>query len=96
MRWFFLATGIFAVCVSICILVATLVSLFGSQRTTALNLYEVLFFAVLWPKCLLEFGLGGWLIVWAITNWHGNVNRMLLLRLLDAQQKEAKKDENVA
>jgi hypothetical protein len=43
-------------------------------------------FAMMWPKCLVGFALGTWLVAWAIKDWHGNVNRMLLLRLLDAQQ----------
>jgi hypothetical protein len=51
-------------------------------------------FALLWPKCLLGIAIGAWLIVVAIRDWHGNVNRMLLLKLLDAQQKESARDEH--
>jgi hypothetical protein len=95
MRWFLLATGIFAVSVYIYILVAELVSLFGSQRTTDLNIYDVLLFAVLWPKCLLGFGIGGWFIAWATRDWHGNVNRVLLLRMVETQQKQTISDAQV-
>jgi hypothetical protein len=44
--------------------------------------------ALVWPKCILGFYLACWLIGWAIRDWHGNAHRMLLLRLLEAQQKE--------
>jgi hypothetical protein len=37
---------------------------------------------------LLGFVVGTYLIVLAIRDWHGNVNRMLLLKLLDAQEKQ--------
>jgi hypothetical protein len=93
MKWVCLVVGIFAVCVSIYILVAMLVSIFGGQRTADLTVYEVLFLAVEWPKFILEFGFGIWFIIFAIRDWHGNVHRMLLLRLLDAQEKETKPDE---
>jgi len=52
--------------------------------------------AVEWPKCLLAFCVAFWIIAVVIRDWHGNVNRMLLLRLLDDRQKEASKDENAA
>jgi hypothetical protein len=46
---------------------------------------DVLLFALFWPMCLIVF-LGGVLIIaWAIIDWHGNAERKLLLKLLDAQ-----------
>jgi len=42
-----------------------------------------------WPKIILMAGLAGVFIGLAIRDWRGNVTRMLLLRLLDAQQKKA-------
>jgi hypothetical protein len=54
-----------------------------------------LLFAVFWPKALLMMVVASWLIVLAIRDWHGNVERMLLLRLLDAHQKEIVADEHV-
>ena len=95
MRWFLLATGIFVASVYIFILVAELVSLFSSQRTTDLNIYDVLLFAMLWPKCLLGFGIGIWFIGWAIRDWHGNVNRVLLLHLVETQQKQTTSDGKI-
>jgi hypothetical protein len=86
-RWLLLSTGVFAVFFYLYIIVAELITLFGRLNSTALTLYDVLHFAVLWPKCFLWFGIGGWFIVWAIRDWHGNANRMLLLRLVEAQQK---------
>jgi hypothetical protein len=96
MRWFLLATGIFVASVYIYLLVAELVSLFGSQRTTDLNIYDVFLFAMLWPKCLLGFGIGGWSIAWAIRDWNGNVNRVLLLHLVETQQKQTISDAKVS
>ena len=43
-------------------------------------------FAMIWPKCLLGFAVGACLIVFAIRDWPGSVNRTLLLKLLDAQE----------
>ena len=37
--------------------------------------------------------IAGAFIAVAVRDWRGNVNRMLLLRLLDAQQKEKQRDE---
>ena len=80
-RWILLVVGVFglACCTYI------LISMFNYLDFEHLELYHVLFFALIWPKCLLMFILGMGLIVWAITDWHGNANRTLLLKLLDAQ-----------
>lgn len=48
----------------------------------------MLAFALFWPKSLMLFGFGVFFIVWAIRDWHGNANRVLLLRLLQAEQEE--------
>lgn len=56
---------------------------------------SALLFAVFWPKVLLMMVFASWLVGLAIRDWHGNVQRMLLLRLLDAQQTQAEKDERV-
>ena len=44
-----------------------------------------------WPNLIVMSGLAGYLIGLAIVDWHGNVTRMLLLRLLDAEQKRTDK-----
>jgi len=55
-----------------------------------------LVFAFFWPKALLMVLLTSAFIAMAVRDWRGNVHRMLLLRLLDAHEKERDKDENVA
>ena len=82
-RWIFLAAGVFAA--TCCIY--TLVALYHSLHFDTLPPQEVLFFAMLWPKCLIVMIGAAWLIAWPITNWHGSANRMLLLKLLDAQDQ---------
>jgi hypothetical protein len=55
----------------------------------------VVFFIVLfWTKCCMYFILGVWSFTTVCSKWHGDVNRMLLLKLLDAQQKEKTKDDH--
>ena len=61
---------------------------FGSADST-------LIFAFIWPKLLLMTVMAGAFITLAVRDWHGNVHRILLLRLLDAHQKEKETDENV-
>ena len=50
---------------------------------------KILAFAVFWPQCLLYSWVAAWLIIKAISEWHGNINRRLLLKLLEAQQTQA-------
>jgi hypothetical protein len=88
-RWALLGTGVFvAACYSYILL-----GLYRSLHFDTLPSYEVLFFALMWPKCLLGMIGAAWLIVWPLTNWHGSVRRMLLLRLLDAQQTQKDHDD---
>jgi hypothetical protein len=47
---------------------------------------------LIWTKCCMYFVFGMWCFVTACIKWHGDVNRMLLLKLLDAQQKERVED----
>lgn len=86
-RWAVLGAGIFAwavygyIAFSIC-------DRLESVKIGKDNLeYEIWLtaFAMMWPKCLLGFAVGTCLIVLAIRDWHGNVNRTLLLKLLNAQ-----------
>src|SRR5437016_1216186 len=55
---------------------------------------SALLFAFFWPKLLLMTFMACAFIAVAVRDWHGNVHRMLLLRLLDTQQRETEKDEN--
>lgn len=57
---------------------------------------SALLFALFWPKALLMAVGAGAFIALAVRDWRGNVHRMLLLRLLDAQQKETDKNKNDA
>jgi hypothetical protein len=50
-------------------------------------------FALMGPNCLIGFGVGCWCITLAIRDWQGNVNRVLLLCLLDASQKQTDADK---
>jgi len=93
MRWFALGTGIFVwACYGY-----ILISLFDHLHLTETGREDfppqawgwLFLFAMFWPKCLIGFAFGAWLIGSAIRDWHGNVNRMLLLKLLEAQQKES-------
>ena len=88
MRWIMVTSGVFGAVASICIVVG----LYRTLHVDTLPSYEVLFFAMLWPKCLLLMIGSAYLIVWPIANWHGPVNRMLLLRLLDVQQSRTAPD----
>ena len=51
-----------------------------------------LLIAVLVPGVLVKLASGVILLGWAFQDWHGNVNRMLLLKLLDAEQKRGEGD----
>ncbi len=87
-RWVLLAAGVLTASSCVCILVA----LYRTLHFDSLPTYEVLFFAMLWPKCLILMVGAAWLIGWPLANWHGSVNRMLLLKLLDAQQSQKPDD----
>ncbi len=90
LRWFLIGTGIFAVACSGFIVIELL-----QHIDTMLAVHDdvtsrgwLLGFALFWPKCILFFGSGVFLISWTIRNWHGNANRVLLLKLLEAQEKD--------
>ena len=90
-RWIMLGAGIFNAALCFYTLVLELHQLFhpmndpaGSRDPFSL-LVSVLSFALGWPACLLMWCFSLWLIVVAIRDWHGNINRRLLLKLLDAQ-----------
>ena len=50
--------------------------------------HELFIFVLLWTKCCMYFVFATLSFATAWKNWRGDANRMLLLRLLDAQQKE--------
>jgi hypothetical protein len=47
----------------------------------------VFYIVLIWTKCCFYFSFGVWCFITVFQKWHGDVNRMLLLRLLDAQQR---------
>jgi hypothetical protein len=49
---------------------------------------SALLLAFIWPQLLLMIVLAGAFFARAVRDWRGNVQRILLLRLLDAHQKE--------
>jgi hypothetical protein len=89
LRWFTLGAGIFSIlCYGFILIVVFYFPGFPESASDVTDLvFWLVFFAVEWPKCLIGFLIGGWIIVWTILNWRGNANRILLLRLLDASQK---------
>ena len=91
-RWILLGMAAFILAVYGCIL-AQIIGVLQSGEPRDDATFMVAFF---WPKCLVGFCFAVYFIVWAIRDWHGDVKRMLLLRLLDAQQRETRKDDHAA
>jgi len=87
-RWILLVTGVFVFLAYGYLLVRML----DIVELGNLGDGDALFFAFFWPKCLLMFYIAGFLVAWAIRDWRGNTNRVLLLKLLDAQQNESEND----
>jgi hypothetical protein len=90
LRWFLIGTGIFAVLCSGFIVVELLehIDTMLAVHDDVMSRGWLLGFALFWPKCLLLFGFGAFFIIWAIRDWNGNANRVLLLKLLEAQQED--------
>lgn len=91
-RWILLGMAAF-ILVAYGYVAYLLFSTLGSETASPAD--SALLFAIFWPKVILMLVGAGAFIALAIGNWHGNVHRMLLLRLLDAQQKESGRDEKV-
>jgi hypothetical protein len=89
MRWFSLGAGIFTLlCYSFIVICLFQILDHAFSDDVALRFAWVLVFAVLWPKCILGFIIGSWLTIRTLINWRGHANHILLLRLLDANQKQ--------
>jgi hypothetical protein len=91
MRWMFLVVAAFLLAEYGFFAVVVIHMLDTGKLTTDPTLVLVVL-AFFWPKCLLAFCFAAWLIVVATRDWHGNVERMLLLRMLDDRQKETTGD----
>ena len=71
------------------------VSLYHRLNWNALTIEDVFLVAMYWPKMLLAMCLTAWLIIWPAANWRGNATRILLLKLIEAQQSEKSDDEKI-
>jgi len=87
-RWVMLAMGIFSIvdCVAFGYLTNGLIK---EALDSPLNAKVAFLIMLFWTKCCLFFLFGIWCFATAWTKWHGDANRMLLLKLLDSQQKLA-------
>jgi len=85
-RWLFVTAAGFSFAVAGFIVYSLLKML---NDNTLQNADKALMCAVFWPNCLLHLLFGFVLAATAIRDWHGNIRRMLLLRLLDSQIKKA-------
>jgi hypothetical protein len=87
LRWFTLAIGLLS------IIVCTgwgwiLYKLVHESSRDHLDSSDVFVILLLWTKCCMWFVIGTGAFVTACTKWHGDVKRMLLLRLLEDHQKQ--------
>ena len=90
-RWVLLAVGTLSA-IDLALWSYLLVKVLPGVNDTGQNREDAaIAIAVLFPKCLVLLAITTWLFKKVITEWHGNVNRMLLLKLLEAQQKESVK-----
>ena len=96
LRWWLLAGGLLCT-VALALygrILLSLVSSLNSAEPTSPD--TVLAIAVFFPKCLILLAAVTWAFGKTFVDWHGNANRMLLLRLLDAQQQNQSANENGA
>ena len=91
-RWWFLSLGIFIELLYGFLLISILRRVAECVVDGVPLGAQVIDIMMLWPKCFVMLAIGLIVIGWVWRNWHGNVHRMLLLRLLDAQQKQPAKD----
>ena len=93
LRWVILGIGLLFT-VDLSLYGHTLIGLISEMKTQEPTSPDtVLAIAIFFPKCLVQAAIATWAFTKAITDWHGNPNRMLLLRLLDAQQSQPPNDK---
>jgi hypothetical protein len=86
-RWLYLAIGG---------MMAIGIVLYGCRLWRLFNIGDangwpspiVLEIAVLWPAFVIKLAVGGYFTISALTKWHGDPNRMLLLRLVSGEHRE--------
>jgi len=90
-RWLRLVAGI--CCIGFSVLFGFflhfLIGIATSDHGLFSNANMVLFILLTWTQCCFYSVFGIWSLVTVVLDWHGNANRMLLLKLLDAQQKDS-------
>jgi len=92
LRWFLLITS--AVCFAVCGIFSFLLA--DAVQSNDIPRAELaLVVAVFWPKIILILLLAAGMFGLAVGNWHGNAQRILLLKLLDDRLKETEKETNV-
>ena len=93
LRWVILGIGVLFT-VDLILYGRTLFALLSelqSEKPTSPD--TVLAIAIFFPKCLVQAAVATWAYSKVITEWHGNVSRMVLLRLLDAYENESVEDQ---
>src|SRR5579859_2823665 len=91
-RWLVLLMGVFSM-VACGVTGCLLHALLSEWEQQGLHTSTTVFLTILiWTKCCFYFVFGFWCFITAIIKWHGDVNRMLLLKLLDSQQRERAKE----
>jgi hypothetical protein len=85
-RWLVLVMGVFST--GLCAMLGYLLhGLITESEPGHFDGQTVFFIVLIWTKCCFYFFFGVWCFITLCLKWHGDVNRMLLLRLLDAQQR---------
>lgn len=85
-RWLVLLMGCLST--AACLVFGFLLhGLIAESQAGQFDAHTVFFIVLLWTKCCFHLGFGTWCFATVWFKWHGDVKQMLLLRLLDAQQK---------
>jgi EamA domain-containing membrane protein RarD len=87
MRWFVLVAGIFGLACAAYIPFGFF-RIFPFDSLNNLEPLDAVGFTIFWTAFLLIYVTSLSQIALAIKEWHGNVHRMLLLKLLDAQLQQ--------
>ena len=106
MRWYALGAGIFSAACTLVLVVLLQQMLLSPEDEISSHrdpsfagisfASRTLLFAMFWPQCLLMVCVSAFCIVKAVIDWHGNTNRMLLLKLLDARQSQTPTPAKIA
>jgi hypothetical protein len=92
-RWLVLAIGVLCTFLFIvwCYFLRLLILETGHQTESG----DTFIFALVWTKCCMFLVFATWSFATLWRNWRGDMNRILLLRLLDAQQKETQSNGQI-